>query len=232
MDIARYKKPIIITTIIIAVALIGWLVYFYFFTFSILSTSPSSDRVAIQSPTIKIQTNRTISNTAIKFDDHGAGIVASVNHFNKTVVINLYQNMVSERTYTITLQDITSNDGYAIDTFTYTFIPKNDDSLLSDEDKNIILERQDDKPAVVNDPVANATPLSTDSYVIKSTLNATPDGKGSVSLVATIFLTREDMIAGRDASIATYQAEITARLALINGYTPEKYPITYIIQDP
>jgi len=232
MDIARYKKPIIIISVTIAVTLVGWLIYFYFFTFSILSTSPSSDRVAIQSPVIKIETNKEISDKTIKFDDGGTGIVASVNRFNKTIIINLYQNMVSDKVYVITLQDISSTDGYVIDTYTYTFTPKNDDSLLSDEDKNIILERQDDKPAVINDPVANATPLSTDSYVIKSTLNATPDGKGSVSLVATIFLTREDMIAGRDTSVANYQADIATRLALIDGYTPEKYPITYIIQDP
>jgi len=231
-QLAQYKKPIIIVAIIGIVALISWLIYFYLIAFSILSVSPSKDRVATLSPTIQIQTTKNISDKSISFDDGGSGIVASVNHHDKVVVINLYQNMSVDQTYTITLKNIESTNGSVIESFVYTFTPKDDPSLLSDTDTQVILERQQDKPSVVNDPVVNATPFSTDSYVVKSSLDATPDGKGSVSLVATLFPTREDYANGYDAAIAEYKKQITERLSDIDGFSIEKYPITYIIQGP
>ena len=232
MDISKYKKTFIILGVIALVGLVAWLVIFRFATFSILSVTPSANKVSNLAPTIKILTNQTISDKPIEFDDGGTGIVASVKGSDRSVVINLYQNMVANKKYTITLKNITSVNGRVIPSYNYVFMPVSDSSLLTDEDTKVILERQDEKPEIIGDPVVQATPISRDSYVIKSVLEATPDGKGSVSLIATIYLTRDDMQRGYDASVNRYKDEISQTLSAIDGYSAEKYPITYTVQAP
>lgn len=232
MDFIKYKKQIIISAIIIVALVAMWSIYYYFFTFSVLSTSPSRDRVATASPIITLTTNRTISDAAISFDDGSSGIVASVKPFKNTVIINLYQNMEADKKYTIKISDLMSKDGYKMASYTFIFTPKLDASLVNDAGQQIILDRQDNKPAIIDDPLISATPFSSDSYVVKSSLNSTPDGKGAVGLNATIFLTREDVVSGYDAAVEKYKAEIQDQLLKIQGYDAAKYQITYKIQDP
>lgn len=232
MDIQRYKKPIIIAACIVIALVAAWLIYFYFFTFSVLSVSPSKTRFSTVSPIIKIETTRAISDKTITFDDGGTGIVASVKHTDKTIIVNLYQNMRADKEYTVTLKGIESKDGYRMQSFVYTFTPVNDPSLVSSEENKIILQRQDEKPSIVSDPVASATPITSDSYVVKSVMNATPDGKGSVSLVATIFITREEAEQGYQAAVDTHKAEIFEALSKIKEYSADAYPITFTIQGP
>ena len=232
MNILAYRKQLIIGGSLILLGVLGWLIYFYFFTFSVLSVSPDAGRFSTRTPIIELQTNQTLSkDQKITIDDGSTGIVASVVPFKKNLIINLYQNIEADKTYTITLKNITAGEKYLMD-YTYTFTAKADSSLLSEKESQILLDRQDEKPAIVSDPVYAATPFSTNSYVVKSILGATADGKGSVTLSATIFLTRDDMAFGKDASVAKYTLEIKDRLTSITGYTAEKYPIVYKIQEP
>lgn len=232
LDLSRYKKPIIIALIVLGVMTVGWLVYYYFFTFSVTSVTPQQGRVAIQSPILEIATNRTIADSEISIDDGGEGIVASAEPYGKSIIVNLFENMKADRQYTITLTGIKSTDGYSIDSFTYTFTPVDNAALLTPRDREIILQRQDVKPEILSDPVYNATPFYTDSYYVSSTLNATPDGKGSVSLQAVIFLSRDEAGAGRSAAVKKYTAAIEERLRGIEGFSADKYPVTYRVQEP
>src|SRR5690606_5519637 len=131
--------------------------------------------------------------------------------YNKDIVINLYQNLEANKEYKITLNNIQSQDGYVIDSYTYTFTPVNNPGLLTDEDRDIILDRQEKaKPDIMADPVYIATPFQSDSYVVKSSLNATPDGKGEVSIKATIFLTRTEASStnNRNSAVNKYKSQI------------------------
>jgi len=232
MNIAAYKKQLIIGGIILVVGIIAWIIYFYFFTFSVLSVSPNTSSFSTRTPIIELSTNQTLSSEQdITIDDGGTGIVASVVPFNKNLIINLYQNIEADKEYTVTLKNIRAGENYSMD-YIYKFTPKADSSLLSDKEAEILLERQDNKPAIVGDPVHAATPFNTDSYVVKSTLAATADGSGTVTLSATIFLTDSDMESGRDAAVAKYKSQISDQLLTISGYSAEKYPIVYKIQEP
>lgn len=232
MNIAAYKTQLIVGGIIIAVGLIGWLIYFYFFTFSVLSVSPNASNFSTRTPIIELSTNQTLnSEQDITVDDGSTGIVASVVPFKKNLIVNLYQNIEADKEYTITLKNIRAGEKYSMD-YIYTFTAKADSSLLSDKESKILLDRQDNKPEIVSDPVYAATPFSTDSYVVKSVLGATADGTGSVTLTATIFLTRSDMENGRDAAVASYKSDINDKLLAIPGYSADKYPIVYKIQEP
>lgn len=231
-DISQYKKPIIIAATVLGVLTVAWLVYYNFFTFSITSVTPEQTRVAIQSPIIEISTNRAISDSEIIVDDGGEGIVASVEPYGKSVIVNLFENMRADRQYTITLTGIKSTDGYSIDSYTYTFTPVDNAALLTPRDRQIILQRQDEKPELLNDPIYNATPFYTDSYYVSSTLNATPDGKGSVSLQVVIFLSPDEAGDARAAAVASYKTAVEKRLSEIEGFSKEKYPINYTVQEP
>lgn len=231
MNIAANRKPLIVIIGLLVVALIGYLVYINFFTFSVTSTSPQNNRVSAKAPVIRIATNRTIKDQPISFDDGGAGIIASIKFDKSTIIINLYQKLEVDKKYTITLKNIVSTDGYTISSYVYEFTPQDNDSYLSKEDTEIILNRQNQKGAILADPVLNATPITGDAYVIKSSLDATPNGTGTVSIKAYIYLTREDM-SNYDKAVADYKAQIERELSKIKGYSADKYKITYIIQAP
>jgi len=231
MNIAVNKKPIIIVAALVVIALVGYLVYFNFFTFNVKSTSPNSNSVSAKAPVLRIVTNRTISDKKIEIDDGSAGIVASVEHNDTTVVVNLYQKLEVDKKYTVTLKNITSTDGYTIPSYTYTFTPKDNDAYLSTEDNAIILNRQNQKGAILSDPVLNATPIEGEAFVIKSSLDATPNGKGTVSIRVYIYLNRDDM-ANYDSAVEKYKAQVAAELSKIKGYSADKYKITYTVQTP
>lgn len=231
MDLASKKTPIIISIALLVVALVGYLVYVNFFTFSVKSTSPSSNRVSAKAPVLRIVTNRTISDKEITFDDGKTGIVASIERNEGTVIVNLYQKLIVDKKYTITLKNITSTDGYTISSYAYTFTPKDNDGYLSTEDNAIILNRQNQKGAILSDPVLNATPITGETFVIKSSLDATPNGTGIVSIKVYIYLTREDM-SDYEGSVAKYKTQVVNELAKIKGYSADKYKITYTIQTP
>lgn len=228
------KNKIIIglAVVVLVLAAIAWFVYYFFFSFMITSARPNTSRVSTLAPVIVLKTNRTLSDQPIKFDDNEAGIVASVNVNGKDIIINLYQNLKQDSQYSIVLSDIQSNDGYSIESYTYSFSPVNNPSYLTDEDRKIISDRQESqKPSLMSDPVYIATPFQSNSYIVKSTLNATPDGKGSISLQATIYLTRDETAKNRQASIDSYKKQILDRLKDIEGFSESKYPITFVVQE-
>lgn len=231
----RLKIVIAAAFIAVVIAVIAWLVYYFFFMFSVVSVRPNQNQVSTLAPVIVLSTNRDLVDQPIEFSDGESGIVASVETYKKDLVINLYQNLESNKEYKITLKNIQSQDGYTIDLYTYTFTPVNNPDLLTDEDRDIILDRQEKaKPAIMADPVYMATPFQSDSYVVKSSLNATPDGKGEVSVKATIYLTRLEAstTSNRNSAINKYKKQIIDRLKDIDGFSEEKYPITFTIQDP
>ena len=231
MNLSSKRTPIIVIISLLVVALVGYLIYVNFFTFSVKSTSPNSGRVSAKAPVLRIVTNRTISDKEITFDDGKTGIVASIERNESTVVVNLYQKLIVDKKYTVTLKGITSTDGYTIPSYSYTFIPKDNDGYLSTEDNEIILNRQNQKGEILSDPVLNATPITGDGFIIKSSLDATPNGKGVVSIKVYIYLTRSDLD-NYENSVAKYKTRVTDELAKIKGYSADKYKITYTIQTP
>jgi len=233
---SQKKLKIIISSvfILLVITIISWLIYYNFFLFAVVSTRPNQNGVSTQAPIIVLKTNRTLVDQPVTFDDSGSGIVSSVNVNGKDIVINLYQNLEVNTDYSITIKNIESDDGRIIESYTYSFTPVNDPSLLNDEDRKIILDRQEqNKPNLMSDPVYIATPFQSDSYIVKSSLNATPDGKGSVSIIATIFLNRSEASpSNRSGAINKYRAQIMERLEKIDGFSKDKYQITFNVQEP
>lgn len=234
MYIARFKTPLLIFGGIFILSVIGWLVYLFLFSFSVISTTPNQGTVSDQQPVFFINTTKQLADTKITATTEPASdIINSVVPDGKRVVVNLNQNLKTNTKYTVTLSTISSKNGQTIDSYSFSFTTVKDDSLLSKEARAIILERQQNqKPKIFNDPVLNILPISDDSFYAKGLVDATPDGEGVVRIEVTLYITpQEANRLGKDKAVE----ELRTRAATVlqqKGVDLSKYEVIYKVQGP
>lgn len=231
--IDRHKRKILFSFIGILLITTSWLVYFFLISFSITSIEPALGKIHLSQPTIEIHFTKDIANEGIDIDVSPDGIVSSVVAKDKSIIINLHENLRENQEYTVTLKSIPSTSGAIFSDYSFTFIPVNDPSLLSQKARDILLHRQNQKPAILNDDALNKLPLSGDTYNIKAFLDAAPNNQGVVRIETTIYLDRQLV-----AEYGGYREAINAIKKISDQALKDakidttKYEISYKIQGP
>lgn len=230
--LAQNKGTIITLVVAVVVAVAAWLVYFFLVSFSIVSISPAANRMAVTQPIIQIDFTKDISTDNLDITLSPEGAISSIEPKGKSVIINLYDVLEAETEYTLTIHSIESVNGSVIKDYTHTFTPSDDLSLLTKEARDIILFRQNQKPAAMQDEAFNKTPITGDDFVVKSYLDAAPNDQAVVRLEVTIYLYRSliEELGGYESAVNTVNAKANQAIKDA-GLDIEKYDVEYKVQN-
>lgn len=230
--VQKYKTPLIIALVVIVLLCVG--VYFYqnIYTFRVSSSTPSQNSVvSYQTPIISIDFTKELSEKDIQLD-LPKELVTSYFVEKSTLNINIFSGLVANKEYDFVVKSVSSKDGMKLGEYTLHF-STNSSNTLSKDNENIVLERQNNnKPALLSDPVLQHVPYNTREYYIEPYLDSTSDGKGSVTLKITVYLSRDDINKGRDASIQRIQNTAKEYLASLDGVKLSNYSLVFKIQEP
>jgi hypothetical protein len=226
------------TIIFIILALVGWLIYYFVFTFHITSITPEPSRASYLTPKLEVTFNRDLVTEGLKVEGEGIEITSRVSGKNK-LEINITSNRKIGTVYKIKIVSLKSTGGDEIRNHTINLAALSSEASLTDSDRKIILdEQQDNKPQVLNDPISYLIPYSTLQFSIEPTGQV--DSKNKIVIKIIIFLSNADVKINRQAAIDS--ATLSALNYLKNGASleakepqgvnPDNYTIKYEIREP
>lgn len=225
------NKPIRIATLITAsIAVLGvcWFSYYYFFTFHIIKTTPSTRDIATLTPSISIQLNREIKDIHTITISPNPDYIDSYSFSGKEISISL--NELFAEKIEITLIDVQSVEGDII-TKSLTFTPSEKNfSELPEYQQDEILVRQDKNTDKNADPIQLVIPHSTLNYSLSlSIVGQKPNGGNRYEIEARIILSQTDINIDEQKAIDTYKNDIDTYLTS-NNIDPDSYTINYTIE--
>lgn len=241
MFIEFYKAHarLINTVIVVSVlAVVGWIIYYFFFTFHITSITPNPSRASYLTPKLEVTFNRDLVTDGLKVEGEGVEVTSRVSDKNK-LEISITSKRTIDRTYKIKLVSVKSVKGDEMRNNTITLAALASTASLTDADRDAILnQQQENKPDVLNDPISYLIPYSTLQYSIEPT--GSVDDKNKIVIKVIIFLSNADVKTNRQAAIdsakqaameylkngASFEAEEA------QGVNPDNYTITYEIREP
>jgi len=232
---ARIINSIVIVSLL---ALIGWLVYYFVFSFHITSITPNPSNASYLSPKLEVKFNRELTTDGLKVEGEGIEITSRISDKN-TLEINLTSKRKIGETYKIKIIYLKSTSGDEFKNHTIMLAAVSSEASLTDADRDAILNKQqENKPDVLNDRIAGLIPYSTLQYAIEPTGRVSSDGKITIEII--IYLSNADVKINRQGAIDS------AKQAALNylregeagestspgGVNPDDYVIEYEIREP
>ncbi|HKR82335.1 MAG TPA: Ig-like domain-containing protein [Candidatus Saccharimonadales bacterium] len=207
----KYKN-VKVAIAIILVAVVGWLSYVAYLgaMFRLVSTSPATSNFSVSSPAFKVTFSQDIS-------EHGIAVVSdpmvirNTTVSGKTLTINLITPLDKTKTYTITINNVTSKSGKTITNKKFTFQPKEIDfNSLPKDQQQTILNSQKPSQQAETDPMLSHLPYSTLDFRLDPVTSTDANGKLTLTIQAQIYVlpnsstSETDQIAQAKQEIATY----------------------------
>jgi hypothetical protein len=223
----QHIKVIIGISIAIFVGLIAWGLIYTFVIFHVTSVTPSGTVSHLQ-PRLVVTFNKDLSQDGLDIRSDDISSKASVDGNRLTVDFDNYMEV--GQTYSVVIGLVMSDSGDKIENHVIRFTASDDDSLLSEEDIQIVLDRQDNKTGLYNDPIYQYLPYSTLDYEITPSGGTDTGEKASIQIV--IELSVADVKSGRSAAVATYRQRAIEYLSNLEGIDISQYKITTTIVDP
>lgn len=240
VDFYKLHARLINTVVVVVVlALIGWLVYYFVFTFHITSITPDPSRASYLTPKLELTFNRDLVSDGLKVEGEGVTVTSRISGKNK-LEINITSNRKIGTIYKITIVSLKSSNGDEMRNHIINLAAVSSQATLTDADRDAILnEQQENKPEVLNDPISYLIPYSTLQFSIEPTSRV--DNKtNKIIIKIIIFLSNADIKINRQAAIDS--AKQSALHYLKNGASfeseepqgvnPDNYIIEYEIREP
>jgi len=226
----QHRRLVLIFSAVLIIGLIAWAIIYNVFVFHITSVTPNPNNASYQSPRLVVGFNKELvaDNLVVKSEDLA---VTSRIEGNK-LIIDL-SDMVARKTYPIVIESIQSKGGSVIKNHTIILRAVTGDDSLTDEDMNIILERQQaGKSVVFNDPIFADLPHSTLDYAIDAEVFNAGTQFEKIVITITVKLASSDVKSNRAAAITRYQQSAMDYLNSLEGITLEDYTIETKVVDP
>jgi hypothetical protein len=223
----QHIKVVIGISITIFVGLIAWGLIYTFVIFHVTSVTPSGTISHLQ-PRLVVTFNKDLSQDGLDVRSDDISSKASVDGNKLTVNFDNYMEV--GQTYSVVIGLVMSDSGDKIENHVIRFTASDDDSLLSEEDVQIVLDRQDNKTGLYNDPIYQYLPYSTLDYEIIPSGGTDTGEKASIQIV--IELSAADAKSGRSAAVATYKQRAIEYLSNLEGIDISQYKITTTVVDP
>lgn len=226
------KGKVAVLLIAAIVAVVAWLIYFFAISFSVASVTPTSDKVPVGQPFIRIDFTKEVEPDGIQISLQPSSALGTIEPKGKSVIVNLYDVLEAGEEYTLAIENIASKSGVELTDYTYTFTPVDDSSLLTKEAMDVILFRQNQKPDAMQDPAFNKTPITGDNFLVKSYLDSAPNDQAVVRLEVTIYLHRQliEELGGYETAVGAVNAQANQAIKDA-GIDASKYEIEYKVQN-
>lgn len=226
----RYKVAIGAAVVGLAIALGAFLLWRQFYTLYVFNTTPATyGSISSLTPVLTLNMNKPVTTDGLSVSAPD-GVSATYDVHGSALDINVFTNLDIKKTYTFTINHLTSTDGHVLKNKKVTFTT-NDSLKVTDAENKLILDRQlANKPAFMSDPVLYALPHAEDDFSATGYFDPSSDGKGLYSVIVTLFVPDSDTDNPGAASIATAKAHAQAYLTSINGYSVGKYATVYKVQ--
>lgn len=240
--IIKHRLKILIVAGLGVAGVAIWLVFFYIINLSVLGINPNLNRVSYLSPYLDVSFNKTISLDSLELEDPDNIVSKTDNNDDKTLRINFLQALQHGKEYTLTIKSLSSDqDNSKLYNYVIRFTPLDNDTLITEDELNTILERQENKPVLTTDPMVDNTPYSTNEFYISAsekTYMDNHDGTGEYKVIEI----KVNLFPDRDKLNSNYNKTINDIKIKANTYiesilkTPvdkldiAKYQITYVVQ--
>lgn len=201
------KKIIISWSLIILTAVIGYIIYYSFFTFHVTGVSPSPSKHSQHTPKIDITFNRPVKEFKT-LQVLPTTAAADMKIDGKTITI-FYEQLPTDEPVTITMTGITSQQGDVID-YDLTIHPKEIDfDAVPKDQKEAMLEVQDRHTDANSDPIFQYVPHSNANYAIEAvrTDQDQETGEARYAIDITVTLSSADVRIDRDEAVTRYTKE-------------------------
>lgn len=237
VDFYKLHARLINTVIIfIVLALIGWLVYYFVFTFHITSITPDPSRASYLTPKLEVTFNRDLVTDGLRVEGEGIELTSRISGKNK-LEINITSKRKIGTVYKINIVSLKSTGGDEIRNRSINLAALSSEASLTDADREAILnEQQDNKPQILNDPISSLIPYSTLQFSIEPTQEL---NNNKIVIRIIIFLSNADVKIDRQGAIDS--AKNSAIEYLRNGASfegdgggvnPDNYFIEYEVREP
>jgi len=199
--------------------------------FRIVSTDPAINQMTIWTPYFKLDLSKEISTNSVSVSTNPNIIYKNdIKTTGKTVTIYLSVPLDSSKTYTVSVNGITSANGQKIFNRQFSFKPRQvSRDSLPDEQKETLIQRNE-QSSVYSDPLLKYLPYRSVDFALAGSFGATTNNQPQLSIQAQLLLHLAQSN-DKDAAVATDKQEVIDYIKSL-GLDPSKYNIQYSVISP
>lgn len=228
----RTRNILIILAALGLLTYIGFSVYRHYFTFYMTGTSPGLSRIYTATPYMDVNFNKTlVEYEEFRITSVSPEILAKIEFRDKTIRI-YFENLQVDATYDLIFSPVRAEDGDEIVNLTLDFHARAGNfEQLPVAHQQYLLDRQDEQPATLTDPILQHLPHSTLSFELTALVTQNDEREDILVLEARLLLNAADVRIGADEAVEQYKSEVVEFIRSLD-LDPEDYTIRYQVVEP